>query len=87
MKSSIARKLRALPAVFAIVVAAVLVAAPVAQAETFSTARARCAAKLNQSCYSQYLWHIPGHCYVFKGVLSNRIGRTWGCPGSPLYVW
>ena len=87
MSSSISRKMRALSAAFAAAGVTFLAAAPVAQAETFSTARARCAAKLNQSCYSQYLWHIPGNCYVFKGVLSNRIGRTWGCPGSPLYVW
>ena len=87
MSSILARNLRALTAVLAIASVAFFTAASAASAESFSSARARCAAKLHQSCYSQFLWHIRGHCYVFKGVASNRIGRTWGCPGSPLYVW
>jgi hypothetical protein len=81
------RRLRATVAALAITTLAFFASAPAANAESFSTARARCAAKLHQSCYAQYLRHIPGHCYVFRGVFNHRIGRTWGCPGSPLYVW
>jgi hypothetical protein len=87
MSSILLRNVRTLSAVLAVAGVAFLAAASAAQAESFSTARARCAAKLHQSCYAQFLWHIPGNCHVFKGVATNRIGRTWRCPGSPLYVW
>lgn len=59
-----------------------------ARVESFSAAQAKCAKKLRQSCYSQRLWHIArGRCWVFRGVVTGRVGRTYGCPGSPLYVW
>lgn len=59
-----------------------------ARAESFGAARAKCVKKLRQSCYAQRLWHIRGgRCWVFRGVATGRVGRTYGCPGSPLYVY
>ena len=59
-----------------------------ARAESFSSAHAKCQRKLRQSCYSQRLWHVArGRCWVFRGIATGRVGRTYGCPGSPLYVW
>jgi hypothetical protein len=78
--------------VAAVVAVAALIAVgfaqPVSAGESFATARAKCAKKLRQSCYSQHLWHIRGgRCWVFRGVANGRVGRTYRCPGSPLYVW
>ena len=59
-----------------------------ARAESFVTARAKCVKKLRQSCYPQQLRHISGgRCWVFRGVATGRVGRTYRCPGSPLYVY
>ena len=58
-----------------------------ARAESFSAARGKCARTLHQSCYAQRLRHVSRRCWVFRGVVTGRVGRTYGCPGSPLYVY
>jgi len=59
-----------------------------ARAESFNAARAKCVKKLRESCYPQHLQHIRGgRCWVFRGTVTGRVGRTYGCPGSPQYVF
>ena len=64
--------------------------ASVASAETFSQAQVRCGSEAtyhHESCYWTHLYQVNSTCQVGRGTITNHIYRTWGCPGSPDYVY
>jgi hypothetical protein len=62
----------------------------VATAETLDQAHVRCGSEAtlhHESCYLTHLYQVNSTCQVGRGTITNTVYRTWGCPGSPNYVY